>query len=290
MCRGIGPRLPSPRVTATDTRPGAVAPPEHGAPRIARAAAAIMAVSVLAGTGLFAWWLLPARAPGPPPAALGNTVDLPVPGSVLEAPLVDQLGRPVTLRSFRGRILVLVPFLTSCQEECPVTTGALVAIQRDLTAAGLSGRVELAEASVDPGRDGPTRLEAYAKRTGTGWPLLTGAPATMAALWGHFGILAQPVPEATPPGIDWLTGRPYTYDVDHSDGFILIGPNLHERFITVSAADLRGRSLEPALSRMLDAQGAGDLRHPPAGSWTVPQALSAIGWLAGRDIPVSSSS
>jgi protein SCO1/2 len=218
---------------------------------------------------------------------LGNPVDLAVPPAVLDAPLVDQFGRSVTLRAFRDHVLVLVPFLTSCQEECPITTGALLAIHRDLVAAGLASRVVVAEASVDPGRDVPTRLAAYARLTGTTWPLLTGAPATMTSIWRHFGVLAQRVPQATPPGIDWQTGQPYTYDVDHSDGFILIGPNLRERFITIAAADLQGRQLEPSLSRMLDGQGSVDLRRPPSGSWTVAEALSAIGWLAGRDVPSS---
>lgn len=262
-----------------------MAPPARRAPRPAWFAVA--AATVLAAAGLLAWWTIPAGAPGPPPAALGNSVDLPLPASVLDAPLVDQLGRPATLRSFGGRILVLVPFLTSCQEECPITTGALLAIRRDLVAAGLGQRVTLAEASVDPSRDVPTRLAAYARLTGTSWALLSGSPATMATIWRHFGVLVQPVPEGSPPGIDWETGQPYTYDVNHSDGFILIGPNLHERFITVAAADLRGRTLEPALMRMLDSQGMGDLRHPEQGSWTVSQALSAIGWLAGRDIPAT---
>lgn len=289
MCSGVRRGLPSSRVTVTGTRLGAVAPPLRRRRRLPRTATALIAVLALVGAGLLSWWAVPSGAPGPPSAALGNPVDLPVPASVLDASLVDQLGRPTTLRGFRGHILVLVPFLTSCQEECPITTGALLAIRRDLVAAGLGNRVDLAEASVDPSRDVPTRLDAYARLTGTSWPLLTGSPATMAAVWRHFGILAQRVPEGTPPGTDWQTGRPYSYDMNHSDGFILIGPNLHERFITIAAADLQGQAIEPSLARMLDGQGVTNLHHPQQGSWTVAQALSAIGWLAGRDIPVRPS-
>ena len=211
-----------------------------------------------------------------------------LPASVVDASLVDQQGRPVTLAAYRGHIIVLVPFLTSCQEECPITTGALLAVRGALVGAGLGTKVDIVEASVDPGRDVPARLAAYAALTRTNWALLTGPPATMAAIWRNFGVYAQPVPEAVPPGTDWQTGRPYTYDVDHTDGFILIGPNLHERFITSAAADLGARSLDPSLARLLDGQGVSELRHPPSGSWTVGQALSAIGWLAGRDIPAPS--
>jgi cytochrome oxidase Cu insertion factor (SCO1/SenC/PrrC family) len=244
-----------------------------------------VAAAALCAIGAASWWASrPAGAPPAPPASLGNVVDRAIPASLLDAPLVDQGGRARPLSSFRGEILVLAPFLTSCQEECPITTGALLLVARDLRRAGLAGKVQIAEASVDPGRDVPSRLAAYARMTGASWPLLTSSPSTMAALWTWFGVYVQRVPEGSPPGIDWQTGRPYTYDVDHSDGFILIGPRQHERFMTVASADVGG-TLDPTLSGLLDAQGEDNLHHPPPGSWTVAQALRAIGWLAGKAIP-----
>jgi protein SCO1/2 len=248
--------------------------------------AAVLAVAVVAG-GLLAWWLVPPGAPSAPPPSLGNVTDIALPASVLDAPLVDQRGRPFELAGLRGHVVVIVPFLTSCQEQCPITTGALLAVRRALVDAGLGTKVVVTEASIDPDRDVPARLAAYAALTRTAWPLLTGSSDTMAAIWRFFGVYVQRVPEGEPPGIDWATGRPYAYDVDHTDGFVLIGPGLHERFVTIAAADLQGRSLEPSLTRMLDAQGTTNLRHPSSGSWTVAQALAAIGWLAGRNVPAS---
>ncbi len=243
------------------------------------------AVVVAVGAALVAWAVVPAGAPGPPPASLGNVVDLPVRASVLDAPLVDQHGRTTSLSGFRGRVVVLVPFLTSCQEQCPITTGALLQVQRALSADGMGHTVAIAEASVDPSRDVPSRLAAYAAATGTGWTLLTGTPQVMTSLWKAFGVYAKRVPEGSPPGVDWQTGQPYTYDVDHSDGFILLGRDQRERFVTVAPADLRGAKLEPSLHAMLDTQGSQNLARPQAGSWTVAQALEAIGWLAGRTVP-----
>lgn len=274
-------------MAVTDAPPNAAPSPPRppaGRRRWALGTGIVAAVVV----GLVAWLVVPAGSPGAPPASLGNVVNLPVPASVLDAALVDQHGDPAPLSSFRGRILVLVPFLTSCQEECPITTGALLQVSRDLSAAGLGAKVVIAEASVDPGRDVPSRLAAYAALTGASWTLLTGTSQTMAAIWKALGVYVQPVPEGSPAGIDWQSGQPYTYDVNHSDGFILLGPNQRERFVTGAPADLQGQGLEPGLHKMLDDQGRQDLSKPPPGSWTVSQALQAIGWLAGRSVPSSS--
>ena len=56
---------------------------------------------------------------------------------------------------------MLAPFLSLCQDECPLVTGAFISLQRDLRAAGLSHRVVFVEATVDPGRDSVARLAAY---------------------------------------------------------------------------------------------------------------------------------
>ena len=111
------------------------------------------------------------------------------------------------------------------------------------------------------------------------------ACCVIAALWHHFGIYYQDVPEGSPPGIDWQTHQPYTYDVDHSDGFIVLDPEMRERF--VAAGMVRGTRLTPALRRLLDGQGIDDLTHPGGGSWTISQALDTIGWVLGTDVGAS---
>ncbi len=242
-------------------------------------------LSVVAGAALVGWQLSSGSAPGPLPASAGITEDRLLPASVLDAPLVDQHGRPTTVAAFTGRIVVLVPFLTSCQEVCPLTTSALLRVQRSLGTAGLAMRVAVVEVTVDPARDAPGRMAAYARLTGTSWTLLTGSTSTLDAFWHALGVFAQPVPEAAPPGLDWQTGRSYTYDVNHSDGFILIGPDRRERFVTSSAPDVRLIPVPRVLATMLNDQGRQNLRHPDGGSWTVTQMLQGIGWLAGRTLP-----
>jgi protein SCO1 len=216
---------------------------------------------------------------------VGNVVDKPVPADVASLALEDQLGQPVTLDQFAGRYVVLVPFLTSCQEECPITTAALLQMQRSLQLDGLAKQVVILEATVDPGRDTPARMSAYAHLTGSDWPLLTGSASSLASLWRQFGVYYQKVAEASPPGIDWQTHRPYTYDVDHSDGFILLDSHLHERFIAGGLTKIG--QIPESLQKLLDTQGRANLLKPGAGTWTVTDALNAVGWMLGRAVPSS---
>jgi len=244
----------------------------------------LAAAGVGAGLGL----RLSGGPPGPLPASLGVTENRIVPASVLDIPLVDQGGQTMPLSAFRGKVVVLASFLTSCQETCPITTGAYLEMQRALDAAGVSNKVVLIEASVDPGRDVPERLAAYSGMAGTSWPLLTASAGELEQLWKFFGIYFQPVSEGNPPGIDWQTGQPYTYDVNHSDGFILLDRNLHERFVTGAAPNTGGK-LPANLKRLLSDEGRHDLADPGQGAWNVADGLQGVGWLLGRTIPSAPS-
>ncbi len=237
--------------------------------------------------GLLAWFVGAkvgnADTPGPPPATVGNVLNDPVTHAVATLPLTNQEGQQVDLEQFKGRVLLLAPFLTSCQEECPITTAALLDLQRNLARDGLSKKVAILEVTVDPVRDTPQRMAAYAHLTGSTWPLLTGSPATLASLWHYFGIYYQKVAEGSPPGIDWQTHQPYTYDVNHSDGFILLNTNLDERFVAGGMTKIG--QIPANLQKLLDSEGKSNLTNPGAGTWTVTDALNAIGWVMGRSVP-----
>jgi cytochrome oxidase Cu insertion factor (SCO1/SenC/PrrC family) len=247
-------------------------------------------ICVVVALGLGAWYvagtLSGASTPGPPPAAVGNVVNKPVPPAIASLTLENQEGQPVTLDQFEGHDVLLAPFLTSCQEECPITTAALLDMERAIKSDGLSKKVVILEVTVDPGRDTPGRMKAYANLTGSDWPLLTGSPSTLASLWKWFGVYYQKVAEGTPPGIDWQTHQPYTYDVDHSDGFVLLDTDLHERFIAGGMAKIG--EMPADLHKLLDSQGVTNLKKPGAGTWTVTDGLNAIGWLLGQSVPSTS--
>jgi cytochrome oxidase Cu insertion factor (SCO1/SenC/PrrC family) len=221
-------------------------------------------------------------APAAPPPSLGLVLDRPTPQHV---PLVDQQGRPVSLAALHGKVVVLAPFLSLCQDECPLITGAFISLQRDLRAAGLAQRVVFVEATVDPGRDSVARLAAYQREFGADWDLWTGTPANVAAFWKPFGVAYQVVPEDRPPKIDWFTGTPLTYDVTHTDGYLLIGTDGHERFVDATAPNLKG--LDRPLTSLLNSGGVQHLQHPQQPNWTVADALASISWMLGTNVASS---
>ena len=217
--------------------------------------------------------------PAPPPASQGIVQNRAIP----HISLISSSGAPTSLAAYWGKDIVMAPFLTLCQDECPLVTGAFIALQRDVEAAGLGRKVVFMEITVDPGRDSPARLAAYSKEFGADWPLLTGTPANLAALWKYLGVSVQTVPEAQPPKIDWYTGKPLTYDVNHTDGYFLIDAAGRLRFSDSNPPDLHGH-LEKNLTNLLNAGGLQNLDDQAKPNWTLPEALSSISWLLGRNI------
>jgi cytochrome oxidase Cu insertion factor (SCO1/SenC/PrrC family) len=221
--------------------------------------------------------------PGPPSASQGIIQNRLVPA----IPLVNQNGTPTTLASFRGKTIMLAPMLSLCQEVCPLTTENLLLMQRAIDKTGLTKQVAIVEYSVDPGRDSPSRLDAYAKLTGASWTLLTGDQANVTAMNAFFYVSAQKVAEGSAPQTDWWTHQALTYDINHSDGFFIIDSSGHEKFATSATPNVTSHSLPTALKRMLDDQGMQNLNDPGANgqTWTVGQALSALGWVVHHNIP-----
>lgn len=222
--------------------------------------------------------------PPAPPASQGIVENRPVP----VIPLISSSGSATSLAAYRGKYIVMAPFLSLCQDECPLVTGAFVALQRDVDAAGLGKKVVFMEITVDPGRDTPARLTAYSKEFGADWPMLTGTPTNLDALWRYLGVSVQIVPEEQPAKTDWLTGKPLTYDVNHTDGYFLIDPSGHLRFSDSNPPNLHGH-LGEKLTDLLNDGGVQNLDHQANPNWTLSDALSSISWLVGQNIPGGAS-
>jgi protein SCO1/2 len=207
----------------------------------------------------------------------------PVPANIADLPLTDDRGRTTSLAAMYGQTIVLADFLTLCQETCPLTTGNLLDMDRTVTEAGLADRVRFVELTVDPTRDTPARLAAYRQLTQApaNWSLLTGSQDVVDAIWRYFGIWFQKVPEGTPPGVDWLTGRPLNYDVQHEDALIYVDAAGRERFLVAGSPNAAGSPVPTGLRPFLSSQGQAALAHPEAGTWTAAEALTPIAWLTG---------
>ncbi len=227
-------------------------------------------------------------SPGPPGANVGVVQSRLIPGSISHLAFTDQRGRSVELASLRGKTVLVVPFLTLCTDICPLDTGNLLQVEHSLVSDRSASKVQLVELSVDPVRDTPGRLAAYAHLTGASWELLTETPAQATQVEHFFGWDVQRVPEDSPPSVDWWTGKPLAYDVNHSDGFVVIDSRGTERFSTGAAPDFHG-SLNPTLHRFLSAEGRDHLTHPLTPGWNPTMALDTLGWILQRSLPLVGS-
>jgi len=142
-----------------------------------------------------------------------------------------------------GKTVVLTDLLTLCSEICPLTTVNMERAQADTAEARRSSVVFL-EVTVEPGRDTPSRMRAYAALYGPrqGVRFATASTAGLAELWRYLGVYyAKTKPDAG--ATDWLTGKPLAYDVAHQDLVFVLGPNGHERWADDGTPDTRGQAL-----------------------------------------------
>jgi cytochrome oxidase Cu insertion factor (SCO1/SenC/PrrC family) len=219
-------------------------------------------------------------------AGPGTTIHNPVPAALRRLTLTNEHGQRVNLTSWPGRTVLLVPFLTLCQDVCPLTTGNLLQVEQSLRADHAASKVQIVELTVDPGRDTPARLAAYAKLTHSNWQLVTASPADLARLAKFFGFGYQMVPEASRDARDWWTGKPLTYDVDHTNNYFVLDPAGVERVVQDAAPSFHGQ-LTPKLYRFLDALGRQHLKRPPQPDWTPADALHALAISVGKPLPLS---
>jgi protein SCO1/2 len=96
---------------------------------------------------------------------------------VPDVELIDQDGKPVRLRTLlSGDKAVIADFVfTTCTTVCPMLSAIMVRMQ-DRLGGRLGKDVTMVSVTVDPARDTPAKLKAYAKKwkARQGWVWLTG--------------------------------------------------------------------------------------------------------------------
>jgi protein SCO1/2 len=106
--------------------------------------------------------------------------------------LRNQDGDPISMRSLRGRPVVVTFLYTTCQDSCPIQAqtmrGALDELGHDVPALAIA---------VDPPRDTPERAQAFlSKQRATGRiDFVLGSRAELRPLWDGFAIRPQSVTE-----------------------------------------------------------------------------------------------
>jgi protein SCO1/2 len=107
-----------------------------------------------------------------------------------DLPLLDQDGQERRLISdvIGDRIVVLDFVYTTCTTVCPVLTALFTQVQ-DRLGERLGREVLLVSMTVDPTRDTPERLKAYAAERGArpGWIWLTGAKPSVESVLDGLG-------------------------------------------------------------------------------------------------------
>jgi protein SCO1/2 len=104
--------------------------------------------------------------------------------------LVDQDGRPRSLASLRGKVVLLDFVWANCPGPCPILTGTHVRAQKILPPEA-RGKVWFASVTLDPERDTPAALRQYATKRGAdlaSWSFLTGPAAQVEDVIRRYGV------------------------------------------------------------------------------------------------------
>jgi cytochrome oxidase Cu insertion factor (SCO1/SenC/PrrC family) len=115
------------------------------------------------------------------------------PGATLSSPapnftLTNQFGQPVSLSSYRGKVVILAFNDAECTTICPLTTAALVIAKNMLGAAG--SKVQLLGVDANPKAIAVEDLLSYSQLHGMTyqWQYLTGSLAQLQAVWKAYSV------------------------------------------------------------------------------------------------------
>ena len=168
---------------------------------------AAVALLALAAAALTLGWFVVDGPAGRRPAP---QVAMPAMGGPFT--LRDTTGATVTERDLLGRPSLLFFGFTHCPDVCPTTLGDIARWMADL--GPMADRLQVFFVTVDPERDGPRELAAYAGLFDPRIRPLRGDDAELAAIARAWRIVYRRVP---------LTGGGYT--MDHTATLYLVGPD-----------------------------------------------------------------
>ena len=123
--------------------------------------------------------------------------------------LVDADGRPYSSARLAGKPFAIFFGFTHCPDVCPTTLARLTRLRRQLGQG--DDAFDIVFVTVDPERDGPAEVGAYARLFDTPVIGLTGTPAQIAQVKKDYAVFSAKAP---PPGSE--------YSVDHTASVFLM--------------------------------------------------------------------
>jgi cytochrome oxidase Cu insertion factor (SCO1/SenC/PrrC family) len=105
--------------------------------------------------------------------------------------LTDQFGQPVSLSSFRGKVVILAFTDSECTTVCPLTTQSMLAAKDLLGNAG--DQVQLLGVDANPQATAVSDVLSYSQAHGmvNHWEFLTGSRSQLEPVWKAYGIAVQ---------------------------------------------------------------------------------------------------
>jgi len=139
--------------------------------------------------------------------------------------LTDQNGRPLSLSSLRGKVVVLEFMDPHCTDICPIVSQEYVDAYHDL--GPLAGQVVFAAVNVNQYHAAVSDMMAYSREqrliTIPDWHFFTGPVPDLREVWNGYEIAVQaPSPDA---------------DIVHTSAVYFIDPAGRERFVAAPMAD-----------------------------------------------------
>jgi len=232
-------------------------------------------LAFVAAVGLVVVVMVSAHASSSQPVSdLANTPNLD-PGSPLPgrpAPnfaLYDQFGKRVTLRQYRGKVVLLAFIDSECTTLCPLTTTAMLDAKRLLGMAGK--QVELLGVDADPKATQIEDVLSYSQLHGLthAWQFSTGTLGRLASVWKHYYVAT-----------DIQDGL-----ISHTAALFVIDPQGRERklYTTVqsyTAVPQLGQLLAQEASRLLPS-------HPVVASHLSYGEVPTVPPTVGAELPRS---
>lgn len=149
---------------------------------------------------------------GSPPQAAFQAVDITGAKYATDFALPDANGTPRRLADFRGKAVVVFFGYLHCPDVCPTTMAELAQVKQLLGPDG--ARLQPVFITIDPERDTPEQLRAYASHFGPDFVALRGSVEETQALARSFKASFAKVPGQ----------EPGSYTMDHTAGSYVFDP------------------------------------------------------------------